>query len=84
MEVNYKMASMMALVPDSLKADMKSFPWVNWSEVAREAFIKKIRRLDALEKFEKILEKSQFTEEDALELSRNVKNERLNQLKIRD
>lgn len=75
------MASIMASLPDSLKEDMKSFSWVNWSEVAREAFIKKIRRLEALEKFEKILEKSQFTEEDALELSRKVKDERLKQLK---
>jgi len=75
------MASIMASLPDSLKAEIKRFSWVNWSEVAREAFIVKIKRLEALEKFEKLLDKSKFTEKDALELSRKVKEERLKQLK---
>ena len=75
------MASVMASLPDSLKADIEHFSWINWSEVAREALIKKIKRLEALEKFEKLLEKSDFTERDALELSKKVKEERLKQLK---
>ena len=75
------MASIMASLPDLLKADIEHFSWVNWSEVAREAFIKKLKRLEALEKFEKLLDKSKFTEKDALELSRKVKEERLKQLK---
>lgn len=75
------MASIMASLLDSLKADIEHFSWVNWSEVAREAFIKKIKRLEALEKFEKLLEKSEFTEEEVLELSRKIKEERLKQLK---
>ena len=75
------MASIMASLPDSLKADIEHFSWVNWSEVAREAFIKKIKRLEALERFEKLLNKSEFTEKDALELSRKIKEERLKQLK---
>ena len=75
------MASIMASLPDSLKADIEHFSWVNWSEVAREEFIKKIKRLDALERFEKLLENSEFTEEDALKLSRKVKEGRFKQLK---
>ena len=75
------MESITASLPDSLKAEIKRFSWVNWSEVAREAFIVKIKRLEALEKFEKLLDKSKFTEKDALELSRKVKEERLKQLK---
>lgn len=75
------MASVMASLHDSLKADIEHFSWVNWSEVAREALIKKVKRLEALEKFEKILEKSEFSEEDALKLSRKIKEERLKQLK---
>lgn len=75
------MASVMASLDDSLKADMEHFSWVNWSEVARESFMKKTKKLEALEKFEKLLEKSEFTEEDALELSNKVKEERLKQLK---
>ena len=75
------MASLMASLPDSLKADIEHLSWVKWSEVAREAFVKKLKKLEALEKFEKLLEKSEFTEEDALELSKKVKEERLKQLK---
>ena len=75
------MASIMASLPNEVKADIEHFSWVNWSEVAREAFIVKIKRLEALEKFEKLLDKSKFTEKDALELSRKVKEERLKQLK---
>jgi len=75
------MASIMASLPDSLKSDIEHFSWVNWSEVAREAFIKKIKRLGALERFEKLLENSEFTEEDALILSKKVKEERFKQLK---
>lgn len=74
------MVSIMASLSDSLKADIEHFSWINWSEVAREALIKKIKRLEALEKFEKLLEKSEFTEKDVLELSRKVKEERFKQL----
>ena len=75
------MASIMASLSDSLKEDIKKFSWVNWSEVAREAFIKKIKKLEALERFERLLDKSKFSEKDVLELSRKVKEERLKQLK---
>ena len=71
----------MASLSDSLKEDIEKLSWVNWSEVAREAFIKKIKKLEALEKFEKILDKSEFSEKEVLELSRKVKEERLKQLK---
>ena len=71
----------MASLPNEVKADIEHFSWVNWSEVAREALVKKLKRLKALEEFERILEKSEFTEEAALELSRKVKEERLKQLK---
>jgi len=68
-------------LPKELENKIKEFPQVDWSEVARGAFIKKIKRLEALKKFEKLLEKSKFTEEDALNLSRKVGEERLKQLK---
>ena len=75
------MASVTLTLPDDIKEELKKFSWVNWSDVARDKFMRKIKRLEALEKFEKLLEKSEFTEEDALELSNKVKEERLKQLK---
>ena len=75
------MASVMTSLLESVKADMEHFSWVNWSKVGREAFIKKINKLEALEVFEKLLEKSEFTEKDAIELSNKVKEGRLSSLK---
>lgn len=75
------MESVTITIPDDVKEELKKFSWINWSEVAREKFIRKVKRLEALEKFENLLEKSEFTEKDALELSNKVKEERLKQLK---
>ena len=75
------MESVTLTISDDTKEELKKFSWVNWSDVARDKFMRKIKRLEALEKFEKLLEKSEFTEEDALELSNKVKEERLKQLK---
>ena len=75
------MASVMASLDDYLKKDMEHFSWVNWSEVAREAFVKKAKRLEALDRFNKLLENSEFTEGDALELSRKAKEGRFKELK---
>ncbi len=52
-----------------LKDRMDSLKFINWSEVAREAFEKKVSDLELLDK---ILAKSTLTEEDALDLGRKV------------
>ncbi|MBU1199885.1 MAG: hypothetical protein KKF46_04100 [Nanoarchaeota archaeon] len=48
---------------------MESFPEINWSEVARQAFNQKIGDLEFLRKFKS---KSTLTEEDALKLGAEV------------
>ncbi|MBI2146147.1 hypothetical protein HYU22_02300 [Candidatus Woesearchaeota archaeon] len=48
---------------------MDSFPEMNWSEVARQAFIQKIEDMDFLRTFK---EKSKLTEADALRLGKEV------------
>jgi hypothetical protein len=59
------MATMTLAVPDDLKHKMETLPEINWSEVARQAFLQKIKDMDFLRKFKS---KSKFTEEDALRL----------------
>lgn len=56
-------------VPNELKHKMESFPEMNWSEVARQAFTQKIEDLKFLKKFKA---KSKLTEEDALRLGTEV------------
>lgn len=56
-------------IPENLRKELSEFKVMNWSEVAREAFEKKIIQLRILESFSK---DSELTEEDALKLGRKV------------
>jgi hypothetical protein len=60
-------------VPEELKRKMDKFKVINWSEVAREAFIEKIADMEFLKEFKS---KSDMTPEDALRLGSRV-NEKL-------
>ncbi len=63
------MVSMTLSVAEDLKHEMDQFPEINWSAIAREA-IK--QRLVMLHKFREFTKDSTFTEEDALQLGREV------------
>ena len=63
------MATMTLAVPSELKNKMESFPEMNWSEVARQAFMQRIKDLEFLKKFKS---DSTLTEEDALRLGREL------------
>ena len=67
------MASVMASLPDSLKAEMEHFSWVNWSDVAREEFLKRLRREEAFKRFDEILKNSEMTDELASKLGDELK-----------
>jgi hypothetical protein len=59
------MVTMTLAVPKELKKKMDSFPEINWSEVARQAFRRKVEDLEILRKFTR---ESTLTEKEALEL----------------
>ena len=63
------MARITVSVPEKLNKDMKRLRTIDWSEVARKAFVKKIEQLEIIESFSK---DSELTKEDALRLGRNV------------
>ena len=63
------MVTMTLAVPKELKKRMESFPEINWSEVARQAFR---QRVDDLELFREFTRDSTLTEEDALRLGAEV------------
>ncbi len=63
------MVTITLAVPEELKKRMDTFPEMNWSEVAREAFRQRIADLEFLRKFKS---KSTLTEEDALRLGAEV------------
>jgi len=63
------MTTMTLAVPSELKHKMETFPEMNWSEVARQAFMQRINDLEFLKKFKS---DSTLTEEDALRLGREL------------
>ena len=63
------MPNLTIAIPENLRKELSEFKVMNWSEVAREAFEKKIIQLRILESFSK---DSELTEEDALRLGRKV------------
>ena len=63
------MTTMTLAVPSELKNKMETFPEMNWSEVARQAFIQRINDLEFLKKFRS---DSTLTQEDALRMGREL------------
>ncbi len=63
------MTNVSVSVNEEIREKMLQFRFVNWSEVARQAFAKKISELEFLEKF---TSDSDITEKDALRLGAKV------------
>lgn len=64
------MVSVTLSVPDEMKAEMDEHPEINWSEVARQSIERKLAELRLLETFKA---ESDLTEEEAVELGRELK-----------
>ena len=60
-------------IPVELKKKMDLLKVINWGEVAREAFTKRIELTEGYERFNEIVSKSKLTEEQALELAKELK-----------
>ena len=57
-------------VPVELKRKLEGFPEINWSAVARQAFIQKVRDLEFLKQFKA---ESEMTEKEAQILGKKVR-----------
>ena len=76
------MEELKILLPKKIKSEIKEHPEIDWSLVFRRVAIKILHRLSLLEFLETKLDKSEFTEKDALELSKMAKQSRLEELKL--
>ena len=54
---------------------MDKFSWLNLSEIAREAFVKRMRQLELLERLNKDFKKSELTDEDCIALGRKLRED---------
>ena len=66
------MTNMTLSVPEELHQKMMQHPEFKWSEIARQAFEKKITETEIMGK---ILSKSELTEKDAEEIGNKIKKE---------
>ena len=57
-------------IPGRIREDMRLFPEVRWSEVARKAIIEK---LETLQLAEKLAKKSKLTKKDVDDFSKHLK-----------
>lgn len=64
------MANLTLSIPTDLKTKMDHFPEINWSEVARQAIMEKIR---VLEHMQRLFSQSKLTEQDAITIGRTIK-----------
>ena len=65
------MANMTLSVPQELHREMIVHSEIKWSDIARQAFEKKVRELHWMDE---VLEKSRFTENDAERVGHKVKS----------
>lgn len=72
------MTTMTLAIPTELKQKLEEFPEINWSEVARQAFMQKIKDLEFLREFKS---DSDMTEEMAIELGRKVRKKLVKRFK---
>ncbi len=63
------MATLSVSVPDDLRDQMNIMDEVNWSAVARKAFIDKVKQIEFLKQ---IAAKSKLTDADAKEISEKI------------
>ncbi|MBI2102071.1 hypothetical protein HYT53_05675 [Candidatus Woesearchaeota archaeon] len=66
------MVSVSFTISDELRAKMEKFPWINWSEIAREDAIKREMLHEDFWEFNRIVSKSKLTEKDAMQLAKEV------------
>ncbi len=66
------MVNMTLSVPEDLHKEMVTHSEIRWSEIARQAFEKKIKELHWMDK---ALEKSELTKKDAENIGNKIKSE---------
>ena len=65
------MTNMTLAVPEDLHKVMQKHKEIKWSEVARQAIMEKARKLELMDK---LLAKSELTEEDAERIGHKIKH----------
>jgi hypothetical protein len=69
------MAAITLSVPDVLKKEMDAVDYINWSSVARSAFVERLKDIKELETIRKVREISEIAEDDNREVREELVQE---------
>jgi hypothetical protein len=75
------MVSITISLDEKSRQEMQNFSWINWSEVARTILLERLKKQENLEKLKSLLENSELSEEDIIELSKKARKGRFKELK---
>lgn len=78
------MGTITITLPSDVKAELKRFSWVNWSEVARDIFFKRLKKQEELERLDKLLKNSELTDEDIIKLTKKARKGRFKELQEKE
>jgi hypothetical protein len=78
--IGENMVNMTFSLPDDIHKKMKKYPEIKWSAVARSAIIGYLQKL---ERMDQLLEDSELTKEDVMELDRIIKKSAMKTIKKR-
>ena len=74
------MVSITLSIDAKSKQEMQRLSWINWSEVARDIFFKRLKKQEELERLDKLLKNSELTDEDIIKLTKKVRKGRFKEL----
>ena len=74
------MVSITFSIDAKFKQEMQRFSWINWSEVARDIFFKKLKKQEELERLDKLLKNSELTDENIIKLTKKARKGRFKEL----
>ena len=75
------MVGMTLAIDEKSKNEMQKFSWINWSEVARNILLERLKKQEELDKLKSLLENSELTEKDIMEFSKKARKGRFKELK---
>jgi len=75
------MVSITISIDEKSRQEMQKFSWINWSEVARNILLDRLKKQEELEKLKSLLENSKLSEEDIIELSKKARKGRFKELR---
>ena len=75
------MVSITISLDEKSRQEMQNFSWINWSEVARNILLERLKKQEKLEKLKSLLENSELSEEDIIELSKKARKGRFKELR---